>query len=48
MDTVGRVLLTLLIPVLWGTLSAWVFDQVRARCDRNDEDERGHRKDRAQ
>ena len=47
MDTVGRVLLTLLLPVLWGTLGAWVFDRLRARYDRND-DERGRKKDRAQ
>lgn len=39
METVGRVLLTLLVPVLWGIFSAWVFDQLRARWGRGTERE---------
>jgi hypothetical protein len=31
MSTLGTVLMALLVPVLWGLLSAWAFDRVRLR-----------------
>lgn len=41
-DTVGTILLALVVPVGWGLLSAWLFDRWRAwrRQERERRDER--------
>ena len=42
MGTLGNVLLAVLVPILWGLLSAWAFDRLRERrgggpsCDPED------------
>jgi len=37
--TIGSVLLVLLFPIVWGLLSAWAFDHLRARWADPPEDE---------
>lgn len=46
MNTWVTVLVAVLVPVLWGLLSAWAFDRIRLRrgCKpTNDQAERGQR-----
>lgn len=46
MNTWYTVLVAVLVPVLWGLLSAWVFDRIRLRREckpANDQAEREQR-----
>jgi len=37
MDAIGRILLVLLVPIVWGLVSAWAFDKLRLRRERRTE-----------
>ena len=37
MDAIGRILLVLLVPIVWGLVSAWAFDRLQLRRERRTE-----------